>query len=268
MELTFGEQVKVLLKRRNMTIKELAEQIEEKQGIKMSRQNLTQRLMRDNFQEHDMRMIAEVLGCTLSLNLVDCSGSPVQSEPGDESNDTLRESSEPVHEPTQEELDRERLRAIAKRVVAQSRGSANSFITDDGPLRPTHKTAADIDYYDEDLADLYGKPGVSKSRYTPDSPYAASAATRSNEDIGVVPLAFRKSTPVPVEEADPAINPRTGEEYESNVVRTHPKLKGYIQVYDRSEHKWVDMTEWKFLGFQEQKKKMLGMEYKPPIYLD
>ena len=41
--LTFGEQVKVVLNRKGMTIKELAEIIEERTGKKMSRQNLTQR---------------------------------------------------------------------------------------------------------------------------------------------------------------------------------------------------------------------------------
>ena len=50
--LSFGEQVKIILSRKNMTIKELAELIEEKTGKAMSRQNLTQRLGRDNFQEH------------------------------------------------------------------------------------------------------------------------------------------------------------------------------------------------------------------------
>lgn len=49
--LTFGEQVKIILNRKGMTIKELAEQIEICTGKKMSRQNLTQRLGRDNFQE-------------------------------------------------------------------------------------------------------------------------------------------------------------------------------------------------------------------------
>ena len=56
--LTFGEQVKIVLGRKGMTIKELAETIERETGMKMSRQNLTQRLGRDNFQEQDMRMIA------------------------------------------------------------------------------------------------------------------------------------------------------------------------------------------------------------------
>ena len=55
--LTFGEQVKIILSRKGMTIKELAEQIEKHTGRRMSRQNLTQRLGRDNFQERDMRAI-------------------------------------------------------------------------------------------------------------------------------------------------------------------------------------------------------------------
>ena len=50
LELTFGEQVKIILSRKGMTIKELAEKIEKQTGKKMSRQNLTQRLGIDNFQ--------------------------------------------------------------------------------------------------------------------------------------------------------------------------------------------------------------------------
>ena len=67
LDLTFGEQVKIILSRKGMTIKELAETIEERTGKKMSRQNLTQRLGRDNFQEQDMRMIADILGCPFQL---------------------------------------------------------------------------------------------------------------------------------------------------------------------------------------------------------
>ena len=67
--LSFGEQVKIILSRKNMTIKELAELIEEKTGKAMSRQNLTQRLGRDNFQEQDMRMIAAILGCPFRLSI-------------------------------------------------------------------------------------------------------------------------------------------------------------------------------------------------------
>ena len=53
-----------------MTIKQLAELIEVKTGKKMSRQNLTQRLGRDNFQEQDMRMIAEILECPFRLSIL------------------------------------------------------------------------------------------------------------------------------------------------------------------------------------------------------
>ena len=54
-DLTFGEQVKIILGRKGMTIKQLAELIEEKTGKKMSRQNLTQRLGRDNFRSLNAR---------------------------------------------------------------------------------------------------------------------------------------------------------------------------------------------------------------------
>ena len=71
LDLTFGEQVKIVLSRKNMTIKELAEEIEKRTGKKMSRQNLTQRLGRDNFQEQDMRMIAGILGCPFRLDILE-----------------------------------------------------------------------------------------------------------------------------------------------------------------------------------------------------
>ena len=60
----------------------------------------------------------------------------------------------------------------------------------------------------------------------------------------------------------------TGREYQSNSVRMHPNRIGYVQVYDRNSHKWTDMTEWAFLGYQERKKALLGKDYEPPIYLD
>lgn len=71
MYLSFGEQVKIILKRKGMTIKELAAVMEERTGKKMSRQNLTQRLGRDNFQEKDMILIAEILERPFQLNILD-----------------------------------------------------------------------------------------------------------------------------------------------------------------------------------------------------
>ena len=69
--LTFGEQVKIILSRKGMTIKELAEQVEKHTGKPMSRQNMTQRLGRDNFQEQDMRLIAKILGCKFQLSIME-----------------------------------------------------------------------------------------------------------------------------------------------------------------------------------------------------
>ena len=69
MELSFGEQVKILLKRQNLTIKDLANLISEYTGKPMSRQNLTQKLARDNFQEQDMRLISHILGYNFAIML-------------------------------------------------------------------------------------------------------------------------------------------------------------------------------------------------------
>ena len=89
LDLTFGEQVKIILSRKGMTIKELAEMIEERTGKKMSRQNLTQRLGRDNFQEQDMRMIAEILDCPFQLNIL---GDAKQPGSADEENVRVTEA--------------------------------------------------------------------------------------------------------------------------------------------------------------------------------
>ena len=64
------------------------------------------------------------------------------------------------------------------------------------------------------------------------------------------------------------VNPYTGHEYRTNSVRIHPHRIGYVQVYDRKDHKWTDMTEWAFLGVEERKKATMGKDYEPPIYLD
>ena len=64
------------------------------------------------------------------------------------------------------------------------------------------------------------------------------------------------------------MNPYTGHEYQSNSVRMHPTRIGYVQVYDRAEHGWTDMTEWAFLGYQERLKAKLGRDYREPTYLD
>lgn len=81
MELSFGEQIKILLNRKNMTIQELADLYEQRTGSKMSRQNLAQRLKRDNFPEQDMRIFAALLGCSVSVQLIPAAAPSVLPEP-------------------------------------------------------------------------------------------------------------------------------------------------------------------------------------------
>ena len=69
MELSFGEQIKIILKRQNLTIQDLANLYEANTGVKMTRQNLSQRLRRDNFQEQDMHVLAGLLGYQVSVQL-------------------------------------------------------------------------------------------------------------------------------------------------------------------------------------------------------
>ena len=56
--LTMGERITIVLKRRNMSIPELAERIGE------SKQNLYGKMKRDNFREEDLHKIAAALNCT------------------------------------------------------------------------------------------------------------------------------------------------------------------------------------------------------------
>lgn len=58
MPLTFGEKVKIILNRRDMTITDLAT------SLGTSRQNLTNKLTRDNFQEREMIEISQKLDCS------------------------------------------------------------------------------------------------------------------------------------------------------------------------------------------------------------
>lgn len=164
MNLTFGEQVKIILNRKGMTIKQLAEEVEKYTGKPMSRQNMTQRLGRDNFQEQDMRLIAEILGCKFTLSIME---TEVQQ----------------------------------------------------------------------------------------------MAAVEVEETV-------EQHTTIPPKHTEGEINPYTGREYETNSVRIHPNKIGYVQVYNREQHAWAEMTEWGFLGYQERMKQALGKDYKTPIYLD
>lgn len=55
MQLTMGEKIKVLLNRKNLTLSQLAERIGQ------SRQNLSNKMSRDNFSEKELYKIAAAL---------------------------------------------------------------------------------------------------------------------------------------------------------------------------------------------------------------
>ena len=59
--MTVGEKIKILMKRRGMNMTTLAEATDQ------TRQNLSNKMARDNFSEKDMELMAKALGCTVSI---------------------------------------------------------------------------------------------------------------------------------------------------------------------------------------------------------
>ena len=57
MALTAGEKIKIVMKRRGMTLGDLADKTHQ------SRQNLSNKMTRDNFSEKEIKEIAEALNC-------------------------------------------------------------------------------------------------------------------------------------------------------------------------------------------------------------
>ena len=341
MDLTFAEQVKIILSRRGMTIKELAELIEKHTGKKMSRQNLTQRLGRDNFQEQDMRMIAGILGCPFYLNILDENVSVEAEEPHrEDKGNYIEEVQEPVEavyeepaieeyaeevyeEPAAEEyaeevyeepaieeyaeevyeepaMQEESLEEILEEAAAlerenkefehrqsenkeQEKKQDNRTVFEDGenkgkkhswtsylrrrkkqveePVKPAEEEVQ-TQPVEEEPKDMFETETISLEE---DDAKEVNSFTEYAEEK-VKELQPEGTEEEDLEKGD--INPYTGHEYQSNSVRMHPSRIGYVQVYDRGEHQWTDMTEWAFLGYQERKKVLLGKDYEPPIYLD
>lgn len=406
LDLTFGEQVKIILSRKGMTIKELAETIEKRTGKKMSRQNLTQRLGRDNFQEQDMRMIADILGCPFQLSILGDSQEaekassvsdivptekelnkiarakekkvkkeneapkvteaerdmtigelmdihkeldelmmetgklpviPDEGEKPDEAEETvvfpeediieesqieeshieesradieIEEEQESIpQEPEAEEPDNDNApdtgkreqqsegerakkkakgwRAYLQRIThkdeenTESENEQEETASSSGIAELHAEEERISDYPDEEEAVLTEQPDAE------DEDDYIDYETAGHQGIGAVyEEEFEESDgEEAISEAEEEIiyeediyddedleageiNALTGHEYETNSVRMHPKRIGYVQVYDRSDHRWTDMTEWAFLGYQERKKALLGKDYEPPIYLD
>ena len=261
LNLTFGEQVKIVLSRKGMTIKELAEQIEERTGKKMSRQNLTQRLGRDNFQEQDMRMIAEILGCSFQLSILaslEAERASVIEEklPTEKELGKLAAKKEMKMLREEKKQEKEIMQAeepIEEEVIAEK--TVEEELIAEEPAETENVAEEPIDAEPANAEPVRSQASVKKEE-----------PTYSHESKYFQPIKQRNDVEEDREVGD--INPYTGREYQSNSVRMHPKRIGYVQVYDRKEHKWTDMTEWAFLGFEEQKKATLGKDYEPPIYLD
>ena len=423
-DLTFGEQVKIILGRKGMTIKQLAELIEEKTGKKMSRQNLTQRLGRDNFQEQDMRMIAEMLECPFHLSIMSAEGAgEVRSiaaleraaaarveavEASGHKELTAKEQAEAEYAEPEEKLIEETVPEMFEHTeeFAQNKAEAEyiepeepveaeyiqteepveaDYIQPEEPVEAEYiqpeesveaeyiqpEKEADMSMPDTEgletpgeevsndrdmtIGELYeiheelneleknvqagesieeikkelekpkkerrlgsffrrrdsqskaekevspkenevqtdavGESGIGENVNQNDTDHAdkagavvqdesVSSDAKWTEDAAEDETAFAESGSTedfePVITHDDAdedtqagdVNPYTGKEYQSNSVRMHPTRIGYVQVYDRTIHKWTDMTEWAFLGLQERKKALLGKAYEPPIYLD
>lgn len=193
MELSFGEQIKIILKRKNMTIQDLAELYEITTGTKMTRQNLSQRLRRDNFPEQDMHALAAMLGYQVTVQLT-----------------PLPENVQP-------------LTTVPASAVSSAMPSSAQLLPDN---MPAEKQVTSADGSTIQIPNLFRKPQI----------------------LGEV-------------------NPLTGEEYLSNTVRQHPSLSGYVQVYDRSTHEWIDVNEDYFWEFQANKKQILGSDYQEPILI-
>ena len=410
LDLTFGEQVKIILSRKGMTIKELAETIEERTGKKMSRQNLTQRLGRDNFQEQDMRMIADILGCPFQLSILADSEAAeraanvedvvptekelhklaktkarkekkareaeqlhaameqIPSEVTDMSGASEKEMTLGDYMDIHEELVRRETGEIPivnetiEEPVTEESVSVMEEISDE----PVLMEAEPVDTYEatmqpeehteavtvETTESVYEEPveeirdesyqeevhevvpeeaqdeayAEEKKEETPhekkltgwramfqrrnkkerqeekheeekierEIEEATEPLEAMEEDSDFIEYEepvqpaqpyYEEQQPAQEEEIAQAVyaeeedddaedlergelNPYTGHEYESNSVRMHPKRIGYVQVYDRRDHAWTDMTEWAFLGYQERKKALLGKDYEEPIYLD
>ena len=430
LELTFGEQVKIVLNRKDMTIKQLAEMIEERTGKKMSRQNLTQRLARDNFQEQDMRLIASILECPFHLSILEENADseyttrenikidkraenniiideepqqltlnleydepeqvqeeqPVKArefgisgaerditigelvdihkdldqmeETSEYADQTEYEESAEYEEPAEyeesaeyeeepqssevpeynkqedvkdileemaaieaeekkaredrEEREREREKEQEKeqekprgwrayfprrkkkqaeavhedkQEAATEQLEAESAMNQAQPEDKTEEAVSEESYQESEEyqepkeyqeAEEHQEPEEYQEaeEYQESEPYQEEEQAyeeyveENQQDMEEEFADTAQDWEAPEEENVGDINPYTGMEYESNSVRMHPKRIGYVQVYDRSDHQWTDMTEWAFLGYQERKKALLGKDYEPPIYLD
>lgn len=308
LQLTFGEQVKIVLKRKNMTIKQLAEIMEETTGKKMSRQNLTQRLNRDNFQEQDMRLIAAILECPFQLSILgDVSfvtksaqmarvveepagvavekpvgkieeSKELEEEPIEEFEEEVLEPIEEFEEAVLEPL--EEFEKAAEEPVGLTVGDLIDIQQEDIPVEDTESTKMSLEELLAEVEALEREGKAKEGRKEEINKKAESGwfsglrGRRKDPKNGKPVDEKKKEVNIFSREDEPQdlqrgeMNPETGEEYLSNTVRMNKKRIGYVDVYSRKDHGWKTMTEWAYMGEQERKKNELGEAYEPPIYLD
>lgn len=65
MQLSFSEKMRVLMKRRGVSVQELAERL----GV--SRQNVNQRLNNNSFTLADMEKYAAAIGCAVEIEIIE-----------------------------------------------------------------------------------------------------------------------------------------------------------------------------------------------------
>lgn len=61
MDISVAEKIRIIMKRRNMTMGDLAE------ASGQTRQNLSNKMTRGNFTEKDIATLANALGCTVTI---------------------------------------------------------------------------------------------------------------------------------------------------------------------------------------------------------
>lgn len=68
MNMTVAEKVRVLMKRQGMSLSDLAAATEQ------TRQNLSNKMNRDNFSEKEIEAMAKALGCTVQIKFIATDG--------------------------------------------------------------------------------------------------------------------------------------------------------------------------------------------------
>ena len=71
MSMTAGEKIKTIMARQKVSMGEMAEQTGQ------SRQNLSNKMKRDDFSESEIRKMAAVIGCTVDIVFRDSEGNIV-----------------------------------------------------------------------------------------------------------------------------------------------------------------------------------------------